>query len=625
MIVKRYGKEIDLSYEHKAQCPRCSSQGNDRGHDNLHVYGLDSDGEHLGGHCFACEYTIPSQKLLDKIAEENGEEQEIEIMGKPFTAELKDQIKEQTGFNPKGYRGISLDISKLFRVRYQYSEDTGEVESTLYPCTKDYKLTGYKVRKHPKDFTSPIGETGKDCDLFGQFLFKNSSGKYLVITSGEHDAMAAYEMLDSYRKGRNQGEYDPIPVVSPTIGESGAYKQLQANYEWLNRFEKIIYCKDPDAAGDKALEKISRVIPKRKLYVMELATVKDPNQALEKGKQKEFISKFFSASAYVPSGIVGSSELLGKMKEAALVPKVPLPPFMHKLQEMMAGGIPLKKIINLGSASGTGKSTIIDEMVYYWLFHSPHKIGVLSLESDSAEYGGKLLSRHLGRKIDLISDPQDKYEFLESSEVEEQANHLFRNEDGSHRFHIIEDRDGTLDSIKELISQLVIECEARIIIIDPIQDVLDGTSNEEQSTFMKWLKGMVKSHDVTFVLVNHVRKSNGNGKANSTGADIHEEDFQGSSSIFKSASCNLLFTRNKEHESDLMRNITKMKCTKMRWTGRTSPKAGEYYYDNDTHTLYDLDDYLDSHPSSRAEYDSFVEGNTNTPVKDFDAISGSNF
>ena len=39
-----------------------------------------------------------------------------------------------------------------------------------------------------------------------------------------------------------------------------------------------------------------------------------------------------------------------------------------------------------------------------------------------------------------------------------------------------------------------------------------------------------------------------------------------------------------------------MKMTKCRWTGRTAPVAGKYYYDNETHTLYDLDDYLAEHP-----------------------------
>ncbi|WP_216648926.1 hypothetical protein, partial [Stenotrophomonas sp. MY18] len=87
-----------------------------------------------------------------------------------------------------------------------------------------------------------------------------------------------------------------------------------------------------------------------------------------------------------------------------------------------------------------------------------------------------------------------------------------------------------------------------MIILDPLQDILDGMSNEEQAVFMRWQKGMNKSHKVTFININHVRKSGQGGKQNSQGADLSEEDFQGSSAIFKSGACNLLFTRNKEAE-----------------------------------------------------------------------------
>ena len=74
-------------------------------------------------------------------------------------------------------------------------------------------------------------------------------------------------------------------------------------------------------------------------------------------------------------------------------------------------------------------------------------------------------------------------------------------------------------------------------------------------------------------------------------ADLHEEDLMGSSSAYKSAACNLMFSRNKESEDDIERNTTVMKATKIRWTGKTGI-AGKYYYDNDKHTLYDLDDWL---------------------------------
>ena len=43
--------DIDFTYEHKEQCPKCASEGGDKSHDNLHVYGLDDDGRSLGGWC----------------------------------------------------------------------------------------------------------------------------------------------------------------------------------------------------------------------------------------------------------------------------------------------------------------------------------------------------------------------------------------------------------------------------------------------------------------------------------------------------------------------------------------------------------------------------------------------
>jgi len=323
---------------------------------------------------------------------------------------------------------------------------------------------------------------------------------------------------------------------------------------------------------------------------------KDADDYVTAGREKDFITDFWNAKPYTPDGIVASSALGDKIREAAVMPKIPLPPFMYKLQDMMAGGIPLKVIVNLGSASGTGKSTIIDECVYEWIFSSPYKVGVVTLESDGGQYGTKILSRHIGRKIDLIPTPEEKIEFLDQDWVRAKERTLFFNEDGTPRFYVIEERDGGLDSLKELIMQLIIACGCQLIILDPLQDILDGLTNEEQSVFMRWQKGMVKSHDVTFINVNHVRKSQGGKQANSAGAEMYEEDMAGSSSIFKSGACNLLFSRNKEAEDPIERNTTRMKASKIRWTGKTGI-AGDYYYDMQTHTMHDKDDWLAAQPA----------------------------
>lgn len=569
----------------KNPCPNCRKKGRDKSGDNFYFYG---DGK--GGHCFSCGYSELSDAEKEARGIDNLEELYEEVMTKEkITKEEVEQVKSYTGVKGHNLRGITDATYKAYAVRHKYDEETGEPVEQYYPITQEDEMAGFKIRILPKDFTT-IGKVGKDSELFGYWKFKNARGKYVMLVAGEVDTLSAYQMLEDYRKSRGS-DFDPIPVVSSVIGETGSYKQIQKYYEWFNRFEKIIVCYDNDKVGKESAEKLIKVLPKGKMYLMELP-LKDSNEMLTQGKEKQFIDCFFKAKQATPDGIISSGGLMDKIIEEALTPKIPLPPFMHKVQDMMAGGIPLGVIVNLASASGTGKSTIADEMTYYWIFNSPHKIGVVTLESDSGQYGTKILSRHIERKIDLIEDQQEKVDFLQRQDIQDKASELWFNEDGTPRWYLIDERDGGIESIKELIMNLVIACECKVIILDPLQDLLDGLPNEEQATFMKWMKGMVKSHKVTFININHVRKSSGNQKANSTGADMHEEDIMGHSSILKSGACNLIFTRNKEAEDEIERNTTYMKASKIRWTGKTGV-AGVYYYDNETSTMYDKQDYFE--------------------------------
>lgn len=580
---------IDTSYSHKTACPRCRRSGGDSAGDNLHVYG-----EGNGAYCWACGFTIPSDDHAEEMGWNVEEEDEPVTTREALTSEQKEEIKEMTGLKGFSYRGIRDEISRWFGVRYEYDSETGKPIAQYFPTTIEGELVGYRVRRFPKDFSQSPGKVGKECDLGGQFRF-NTQNKICVIVGGETKLLNTYQMLkdDIERRGK---DYDVPAVVCSTLGESGAWKQVQAQYAFFEKFEKIIICMDNDKAGKEAAESIAKVLPKGRAYIMSMRYKDADDYVVDKegnrvGKEREFLLDYWAAKPWTPDGIVGSGSVADRIREAAAAPKVPLPPFMHKLQKLMAGGIPLKTIINLGSASGTGKSTIVDECTYYWIFNSPYKPGIVTLESDVGQYGTKLLSRHVGRKIDLFETPEEKLEFLSRPEITESERNLYFKEDGEQRFYLIEDRDGGLDSMKAKIEELVIACGCQLIILDPLQDILDGLPNEEQATFLKWMKGMVKSHDVIFINVNHVRKSQGGKQANSTGADLFEEDMQGSSSIFKSGACNLLFTRNKEAEDPIERNTTKMKASKIRWTGHTGA-AGEYYYDNLTHTMYDKEDWM---------------------------------
>lgn len=560
-----------------------------------------SDGKAVyeGGssHCFVCEHTVPSSEFKEQNSKKTTrvrtsitkEEKSMEIKpsGKPaMTLEENDYIKSVTGVSGKGFRALKDETTKPFGVRYAYDED-GDVEEQYYPTTQEGQIVGYKIREVPKNFYSK-GRTGADCELFMQFKF-NRGGKYILITEGELDALSAYQMLSDYNKNRGSG-YETA-VVSPTTG-ANSHKQIAAQYRFFDTFDQIIVCYDNDKAGKEATEEVVKALPKGKVKIMHMR-YKDPNTYLEEGKEEEFVRNFYEAKRYTPVGVLGSGELYDKILAQATVAKVPFPPFMNTLNEMLVGGLPLGHIINIAAGTGLGKTSFVNEMIYHWIFNSPHKIGIVSMELDSGQYGETLLGRHLSRKLSLIQDDTVKKDLLESDKVRDKANELFYNEDGQHRFYLLDNRDGTIEEIQDTVEELVVSCGCRIIVLDPLQDILDGLSNEDQALFMKWSKGIIKSHNVTLIFINHVRKSASGVQNSSQGGAFTEEEIQGSSTIIKSASANILLSRNKYAEDPTERNTTKVVLSKNRICGLTGP-AGNVYYDNDSHTLHNLDDWLNN-------------------------------
>ena len=558
-------------------CPNCGSS------DNLAIY---DDGSY---HCFGgCGHTKLSNDVKELLKERHKGRGRVKRMTEPkeevkvvkstkpvITEEKAKEIKAETNIQGKGFRGLKDEYTKQFGVRYSYAEDTGEVVEQYYPITQESQLTGYKIREVPKNFRS-IGRTGADCELFGQFKF-NRGGKYVLLVEGELCQLSAYQMLADYN--RNRGSDFETAVVSPTTG-ANSYNQIAAQYKFFDSFDQIIVAMDNDEAGKKAEEKIVKVLPRGKVKLMQLR-YKDSNEYLEAGKQKEFIQDFYNAKTYVPIGVLPSSNLYDRILEQTEVPKVPFPHFMRKLNDMFVGGMPLGYIFNIAADTGIGKTTYVNEMIYHWVFNSPHLVGIVSMELDAGQYGEVLLSRHISKKLSLIGDTNEKLDFLRSDKIKEKAKELMVREDGNDRFFLLDNRDGTVEEIQATIEELVISCGCKVIILDPLQDCLDGLSNEEQAVFMKWMKGFIKSFGVTFVLINHMRKSENSG----------EMDIMGSSTIIKSAAANIILKRDKLAEDEVTRNTTTVTVAKNRVCGLTGP-AGAAYYDNQTHTLYDLDDWL---------------------------------
>jgi archaellum biogenesis ATPase FlaH len=578
---EKYG--IDLSYEHKTACPRCRRKGKDRSGDNLQVYSPTR-----GASCFSCGWTIPSVEYMKSNGWLDEEEDEPIVTREALTEDEKSQVKKMTSQKGQGYRGIRDDTSIPFGVRYEYDTETGEPVAQYVPTTINAELVGYRVRRFPKDFKGSIGQVGKEVDLVGQFRFLKHN-KTVVIVGGEVDMLSAYQMLADATARSNAAkgtDYEPPAVVSSTLGEAGTFKQVQAQYDWFNQFQKIIVCTDSDEAGQEAAEKIVSVLPPGKAYVMKM-TLKDPNEHLQQGKEREFVQAFWNAKPYVPAGVKTAADAFDGLEDELNRDRITLPAYMHKLQAMMGGGIRQGRMCNVIADTSVGKTTHVRRMVYHWIFNSPVTPTIVSLEDTGAQYILDLISVHMEENFSWIRTELEILEWSKTEEGQRVKHELCYKDDGTPRFYIIDEREGDIKAIEDQMQLMYRKHGSKLFVIDVLTDLLRGTNAEKAEDHMNVQKNFLKE-GVTIINVHHTRKP----QANKDGEvrKVSEYDVLGTGSFVQSAAYNILLHRDKMAEDPLVRNTTEVELPKCR--GGKTGSAGSWYYDFDKVKCHDFDDWV---------------------------------
>lgn len=560
----------------------------------------ENDELHYDGFCWSCGQWFSSEMVhQSSIAGELGIEggkvvDKDKVSAKPkkepMSKEEVIQFIRDVGYVSKGMRDLKDEYNQFYG-HLTKLDSFGNPVARFYPETVDGKVVGYKSRIFPKKFgILNKGRTGIKSELSGQVKFK-SGGKYLLICAGEEDKVASFQMLRDNQLKRGQGEFEPIAVVSPTTGEGSAAKQVAAQYDFCNSFDNIILGLDNDDVGKAAMLEIAKVLPADKVKIATW-TMKDPNKMLESGKQEQFVRDFFSAKPFLDDGIISSIDADDGLEEELSRPKIKLPEFMSDLQKAFSGGIPLGYWVNWIAGTGAGKTTTVNEAIREWIYGSPYKVGIVSLELTAAQYMIAMLSREVGYKINLLDTPEKAVEFIKQPHVVAARNHLKMNEFGEERFALLDDREGSLENVKKQIERLIKKHGCQLIVIDPLNDLFDASSWDEQTSFIKWMKNTLKM-GITFSCVCHVRKGNvstdKNGKR--IERELTEDDVSGLSLVTKSAGANIFLNRNKYAEDPIIQNSTKVTLGKCRWTGVTGV-VGNWYYDNTTHTMHNFNTFF---------------------------------
>ena len=184
--------------------------------------------------------------------------------------------------------------------------------------------------------------------MFGQNLF-HSGGKYVTITEGELDALAAYQMAGSQ-----------WPFVSIRNGAQAALKDCKAQFEWLNSFETIVVCFDADEPGRKAAKEVAELFGSKAKIVKHLAGYKDACDYLVAGAGKEFVNEWWRAEVFIPDGIVQAADLWEDIRHPEKPAEAQYP---FKGLNRLLYGIRTSELVTVTAGSGLGKSQFLREIL----------------------------------------------------------------------------------------------------------------------------------------------------------------------------------------------------------------------------------------------------------------------
>jgi twinkle protein len=459
-------------------------------------------------------------------------------------------------------RGISKQVIDYFGIKMAVSPE-GFGRSHYYPYTKNGTVVAYKERILPKSFQ--IHGDFKDTELFGQN--SASGGKTLVITEGELDACAvAQSFLDKYNK--------IFPVVS--IPSATGLKALLEQRSWIRTFESIILMFDKDEAGQAAIEKASKIIGAGKVKVAKLKA-KDPCEQLIAYGSESLLRAYWDAQTWSPAGLVVGEKVWEQYKQRRNTESIPYPDCLKGLNDKLKG-IRHGEITLFTSGTGSGKSTVIKEIVLDLLDKTDDKIGLISLEESVGDTAEKFIGMFL--KKNTVSGES-------ISEKDERAGfeHVF----GTERLVLLDHQGSVGDAslIDKIEYMALMGCKYLVLdhITIAVSEGTEGLSgNEAIDKMMSDLLKIVKKHNVWLGLISHLRKSPGGGKSFEEGNLASIDDIKGSGSIKQISFDIIAFARNLVSENPNERNTIKFRVLKSRFTGLTGT-AGAATYDGDTGRL----------------------------------------
>jgi len=519
------------------------------------------------GYCFSCtkyfpNYAEPEGQLTDTVTD----------IQEYKRNNAMDDTTAAT-FNELTDRKISLATAKKYGVKSTMRN--GVIDKHYYPYFNGHEFTGTKIRKQNKEFTwtgSP-----KEVGLFGENLFK-AGGKFITLTEGECDAMAAYELMGS-----------KWPVVSIKSGAQGGVKDVKENLEYLESFDSVVINFDNDKYGKEAAQAIAKLLTPGKAKIMTMPVdYKDANDMLRQGRHAAYVSAFWDAKLYTPAGVLNLSDQLEAYQKLRAEKKTAIPyPWAglnKKLEGMRAG-----ELVTLTGGTGLGKSSVTREIEHWLIENTDDNIGVIALEETWSRTAEGIMAVEANAKLHLDSV---KAKFT-PDQLDDCFKKVFMGDNEGrvwiHAHHGV----NNLEDIFSKLRYMIIGLDCKWVVVDHLHMlVLSTLEHDERKAIdgiMHRLRTMVEETGCGMILVSHLRRVEGN-RGHENGIETGLSHLRGSQSIAQLSDCVISLERNQQAEDKIEASTTKVRVLKSRYTGDVGV-ACQLLYDNETGRLKELDSY----------------------------------
>ncbi len=534
----------------KQPCPLCTSSD---------AVGVNEDGS---AKCFSCGEFMPNYKQA--------------CNGKTMTTSQPTQTKQPDNVTEGSFialtdRKISQATAQKFGVK-AVQDLKGQVIKHFYPYYNGHELSATKCRNSiTKDFF--VQGSYNDTGLFGQQLFKG--GKYVTITEGECDAMAAYELLGS-----------KWAVVSIKRGAQGAVRDIKESLEFFDDFENVIVAFDNDKAGKDASVKVARLFKPGKARILTLPNgFKDPNDMLRENRHKDFVESWWSAKVYTPSGVINVTEQREKFHNREKKQSIPYP---YEGLNKKLYGLRQGELVTLTGGTGLGKSSVTREIEHWLVKQTQDNVGIIALEEDWRRTIDGILSIEANARL-YIDQEREKFS---KEELDKMFDILY---DGENKNRVwVHSHFGTndIDDIFTKLRFMIIGCDCKWVVVDHlhmlVSAVHEGDERRAIDSIMTRLRSLVEETGAGIILVSHLRRVDGN-KGHENGIEVSLSHLRGSNSIGQLSDCVIALERNQQSDDPDEARTTRLRVLKSRYTGDVG-MAARVIYDAETGRLTELTD-----------------------------------